>query len=394
MHELRPILFANALCVAAMMAFVAVVGPVVRGLGLAEWHGGLTVTLAGVLWMLLSRAWGRASDRLGRKKILLIGIGGFSLSYLSLAVFIDLALLQPPALLVTLGALMLTRGLIGVFYAAIPPVAAALIADTIPPQQRAGYMARLGASGAVGMVAGPLVAGALASFSLALPMYVAALLPALAWLLLWRVLPAVPPKGGPVGKALGWLDPRLRLPMITAFLAMSCVITAQVCVGFFALDRLGLDPAASARTAGYAMTGVGLSLMLAQAAVAKLRRIAPATWLWLGALTAACGFGLTTQASSQAMLIATYCIAAAGMGVLFPSMQTLTANAVQPHEQGAAAGTVSSIQGLAMVVAPLAATLLYGLDPALPYATSSLALLALVFIAWRLRPQAATAVGH
>lgn len=39
-------------------SFITVAGPLVRELGLAEWHGGLIITLAGVCWMLLSRAWG------------------------------------------------------------------------------------------------------------------------------------------------------------------------------------------------------------------------------------------------------------------------------------------------------------------------------------------------
>jgi predicted membrane-bound dolichyl-phosphate-mannose-protein mannosyltransferase len=39
----------------AMMSFVAVIGPVVRMLGLSEWHAGLSVTAAGVLWMLAAR---------------------------------------------------------------------------------------------------------------------------------------------------------------------------------------------------------------------------------------------------------------------------------------------------------------------------------------------------
>lgn len=55
-------------------------GPLVRELRLAEWHGGLIITLAGVCWMLFSRAWGRASDAHGR----LTGIGGFAIAYLLL----------------------------------------------------------------------------------------------------------------------------------------------------------------------------------------------------------------------------------------------------------------------------------------------------------------------
>ena len=44
---------------------------------------------------------------------------------------------------------------------------------------------------------------------------------------------------------------------------------------------------------------------------------------------------------------------AAGMGLVFPSIQALAANAVTADEQGIAAGSVIAVQGMAMVVAPL-----------------------------------------
>ena len=45
-------------------------------------------------------------------------------------------------------------------------------------------------------------------------------------------------------------DPRLLRPLTVAFVAMLCVSLAQITVGFFALDRLGLAPAEAARLAG------------------------------------------------------------------------------------------------------------------------------------------------
>ncbi|KAG1068397.1 hypothetical protein G6F60_015093 [Rhizopus arrhizus] len=60
----------------AMMSFVAVIGPVVRMLGLSEWHAGLSVTAAGVLWMLAARPWGQLSDRIGRKRVLMLAMSG------------------------------------------------------------------------------------------------------------------------------------------------------------------------------------------------------------------------------------------------------------------------------------------------------------------------------
>jgi len=383
---LRPLAFAALAGTMAMMGFVAVIGPIVRRLGLAEWHAGLAIAVAGLLWMLLARTWGVVSDRHGRKPVLLFGLAASGVVYVLLALFVDVALREPPAVLLSVTALVVARGLIGAFYAAVPPTAAALVADRMPPQERAGAMARLGAANAIGMVAGPAAVGWLAGFGLHWPLYAAAALPLLALLVLWKTLDAGPrPQPRPGRPPALLFDPRLRLPVLTALAAMSAIAVAQVNIGFFALDRLGLEPAAAAAAAGRALTGVGVGLVLAQALVIRLRQVPPQRWIAIGAALAAAGFGAVVLVDGQPTLIASHVLAAFGMGMVMPAFQAAAANAVQAHEQGAAAGTVASMQGLGMVVGPLLGTGLYRLAPIAPYllAAGVLVLLALVALTSR-----------
>lgn len=367
----------------AMMSFVAVIGPVVRLLGLSEWHAGLSVTAAGVLWMLAARPWGQLSDRIGRKRVLVLAMSAYTLVYIALAVFIDVALQTIPPVLVSVLVLVGARGLVGLFYAAVPPTAAALIADQAPPGQRTKFLARLGSANALGMVLGPAAAGWLAYKNLPLALYVAALLPLLALgLLAWR-LPATPPVAAAQQRSrvpLSRLDPRLRLPQMAAFVAMVSVTIAQVTVGFFAIDRFGLDAAAGARMAGIALTAVGVGLILAQGLVMKLD-VHPRCWIILGALIAGIGFASVAAVQQTWQLPAAYALAAFGMGFVFPSFQALAADAVQAHEQGAAAGTVAAAQGLGMVAGPMLGTLLYRGGASLPYLLVGVLLLVLCVLA-------------
>ncbi|UNK41650.1 MFS transporter [Luteimonas sp. S4-F44] len=376
----------------AMMAFVAVVGPVVRLLGLAEWHAGLSVTAAGVLWMLAARRWGTLSDRIGRRRVLLAGLVGYALVYIAMAVFVDLALRHPPAVLLSVLALVATRALVGLFYAAVPPTAAALVADAVPAGARGAVMARLGSANAIGMVLGPAAAGWIAYRSIALALYLAAALPLLSLLVLWWRLPAAPvasaPRSGP-RQAMPIADRRLRLPVYAVFAAMVSVTIAQVVVGFFAIDRLGLSPTDGARAAGLSLTAVGLGLMCAQALVMRLRTVPPARWIAIGALISALGFAASALVAVQWQLLLAYGVAAFGMGFVFPSFQALAADSVQAHEQGAAAGTIASVQGLGMVVGPLLGTLLYRVSPSAPYLLIGVVLLVLsTAAAWHLREAA------
>lgn len=367
----------NILCMTAMMAFVPVIGPLVRSLGLSEWHGGLVVTVSGVFWMLFARFWGVRSDRWGRKPVLLMAGSGFFVAYLLLALFFNQALQQAMPFWWLLGGLVLLRALMGVFYAAIPPVSAAQVADVTPPADRAPAMARLGAASAIGMVMGPLMSGLLAGIGLQVPLFVAALLPvpALIWLA-WR-LPGVKPAAMPPKVRVPLLDPRIRLPVFAIFMAMGSVIAAQMSVGFYALDRLHLDAQAAARAAGMAMTGVGITLILVQGSMSRMKQINSRLCLQAGAWLAAAGFLLVTLWPTPFGLIVSYCITAVGLGLVFPSVQAIAANSVNREEQGAAAGSVAAAQGFAMVMMPLLCTLLYEVNPILPYLAASLLLLLL-----------------
>ncbi|WP_198970480.1 MFS transporter [Xylophilus sp. ASV27] len=363
---LRPLMAAYMACTMAMMAFVAVVGPMARILKLPPWQAGAVITIGGILWMLLSRAWGAASDRRGRRAVLLTGVGGFMLSYWAMCALLIVALRVLPAAWQVFVGLVVTRGAVGAFYAAIPSVGQALVADHLAPGERAGAMASLGAANALGLVLGPALAAGLTPFGLSLPLYVTAVLPAAALAVLWAALPRTGPVAGAQASSVGLTDRRLRRSMAVAFAAMFCVAIAQITVGFFALDRLNLAPAAAARVAGLALTMVGVGLVAAQLAVRRLgwstQRLIRA-----GAWVSALGFGSVALASQSWMLVVSYFVAAAGMGWVFPAFAAMASNAVQAHEQGAAAGSIGAAQGLGIVLGPLAGTLLYEAGPGVPY---------------------------
>lgn len=380
MPALTPLLLANVLTMAAMMSFVAVIGPLIRTLGLAEWHGGLAVTLAGVLWVLSARPWGRLSDIHGRKSVLLWSLLGLGLSFLALGGYVDLARQSAWPLAVVIGLMVFIRGMIGLFYTAVPVVSTAWLADHFAPDHRRGAMAKLGAVGAIGMVLGPLGAGFLATHGLSVPLYLAGLLPLIACGLLWFKIPAETALPQDAKPHQPFMDQRLRLPVIAMFLATCSSIAAQMCVGFFAMDRLSLDAQAAANAAGQTMASVGLTLILTQLAVARLHKVTPHRLIAAGALLAAVSFLPLLLTTSKAGLIISFSLAAAGLGMLIPAAQAMAANAVGASEQGLAAGTITAAQGLASVASPLTVTVLYQWDWRLPFVLACAALIALCLL--------------
>lgn len=101
------------------------------------------VYAAGVL--LGAPLWGAVSDRVGRGRILIIGLVGYVASLLLLLV---------PAM-AGLWGLYALRGTTGFFVAAVVPVVAALVAQHTPEKQRARRFAWLGAMSLLGFLFGP-----------------------------------------------------------------------------------------------------------------------------------------------------------------------------------------------------------------------------------------------
>ncbi|MEO0436773.1 MAG: MFS transporter [Pseudomonadota bacterium] len=365
--SLKPLMFESFACTMAMMAFVALAGPLARVIGLEAWQIGATVTVAGVAWMVMARVWGSLSDRRGRRPVLLFGLAGFSLSYFLLALVVDMALDKQLLPIFAFVGMVLARGVAGLFYAAVPPTNAALVADHVSPDERAGALAAIGASSAAGMVIGPGFAGLIGPLSLSLPLYLAAALPPIAFLVLWNVLPKLEAHATPEEEPLRLTDARLRRPMALAFVAAFSVSVAQITVGFFALDRLHLEPASAARAAGIALAIVGIALIFAQVILRKLEW-QPEKLIRLGGIIAAIGFASAVVASIPVMLWTSYAVAAFGMGWVYPSVSALAANSVGANEQGAAAGSISASQGFGIIAGPIVGTTVYALDNGLPYA--------------------------
>jgi MFS family permease len=79
------------------------------------------------------------------------------------------------------------------------------------------------------------------------------------------------------------------------------------------------------------------------------------------------GFAAASFAASAPWLWAAFFIAAFGMGFVFPAFSAMAANAMHASEQGATAGSVGAAQGMGAVIGPLAGTLVYAVDPRLPF---------------------------
>src|SRR3989440_12277974 len=113
---------------------------------------GLLMSSYSLAQFLFAPVWGRLSDRIGRRPILLLGLSG---SVVGFTLF---------GLAGTLWLLFVGRVLMGIFGATIPTAQAA-VADVTAPQDRARGMGLIGAAIGLGFILGPALGGVLSNLS-------------------------------------------------------------------------------------------------------------------------------------------------------------------------------------------------------------------------------------
>jgi DHA1 family tetracycline resistance protein-like MFS transporter len=147
-----------------------------------SFHYGALLAVYALAQFLCAPLLGALSDRYGRRRVLLVSLGGAALDYLLMALAPSLAWLY------------LGRVLAGVTGANMA-VASAYLTDITPPPQRAARFGQMGAAIGMGFIAGPVLGGLLGDWMLRAPFVLAALFNAANLLLVWWLLPEPHPAG-------------------------------------------------------------------------------------------------------------------------------------------------------------------------------------------------------
>ncbi|MBC7956536.1 MAG: MFS transporter [Cytophagales bacterium] len=318
------------------------------------------VYAAGVL--LGAPLWGLASDRVGRGRILIIGLVGYVASLLLLLV---------PALAGLWGIYAL-RGATGFFVAAVVPVVAALVAEHTPELRRARRFAWLGAMSLLGFLFGPALS-ALASglgpwladgvvspvVTAQFVLILSALLGGLMMLGLAVTLPASPDaravhSGKAVSSAPGRHAALLWLSMVVMF----------VLAGFeLGIVLKGSQQAGqSSREAAIMLAECSLVMLAVNALLfvtSLLEKVAARTLIGAGLLLAVMGLAVLAADPSEGWMYLGVSLTSAGTGLVLPVIAYLAAGA-SPQKLGVVMGGLAAASSLGQTLGSAAGGWLFG----------------------------------
>ena len=293
---------------------------------------------------------GRASDRFGRRPILLISIFGTFLGFLLFGFAKSLAMLFASRIL---------QGLTGGNLS----VAQAYITDVTDAKSRNRGLGLIGAAFGLGFIIGPALGGLLSGISYSVPAFVAAGLSFINLLLVafWLPESLTPEKrAGLIHKKTGFsfsaLHQALKHPLtgpllITRFLYSLAFVILQTIFSLFALKRFNMSVVAT----GFVLTYVGVVSVVTQAwLVGKLsQRFRDAILIEGGLLALALGLLMWAFAPSVLILVLSMTPIALAGGLLNTIVPSALTKTVEPQEVGGILGLSTSMESFTRVISPL-----------------------------------------
>lgn len=350
-------------------------------------HVGLLTGVYALMQLLFAPLWGRWSDRIGRRPLILIGIAGYVLAQVLFGLATSLWLLY------------LARILGGILSAATLPVAAAYVADLTTDEERDRGMAWFGTAVSLGFVVGPALSGVLSRTNLhftarfghfmidsfSVPFFAAALLGVLTFFAALRWLPeSLPARGAREKTHTDWRTLAHTLGPLLG-LALAAQFGLAVFEGMFVLysqAKFNYGPA----QVGIAFVICGLVMTVFQVASVALfaGRVREIYQIGLGFVLMGTSLALLVMAPTMLLVFSLVALLSLGMAVISPNLAALISKRGGSGSVGAALGAQNAANSLGLASGPLVGGALFIWHVNAPYLLTGALLVAVALaIGWK-----------
>lgn len=308
---------------------------------------GLLMTSFSFCQFLFAPVWGRLSDRVGRRPVLIGSLLVTGASYLVYAAATSLALL------------FVSRMLAGIAGATLS-TAQAYVADTTTPENRTKGMGLIGAAFGMGFIFGPALGGILSRWGFAAPACAsAALALAAAVFAFFRLPESLPPEvraeAAARRRARTTMRDALARPVVGTvlglfFTATLCFSGMEAILALFSQRYFGWGP----HQIGYLFAYVGVVAAAMQMGIvgALVRRFGERALVRAGLALMGAAFATAGLVPPLALFLAVMGLIAVASGMLTPSLSGLISLATPSDEQGGILGIYQSLGSLARAVGP------------------------------------------
>jgi MFS transporter, DHA1 family, multidrug resistance protein len=339
---------------------IPVLPAMITGSGAERFHLYVMLAAYSATSFFLSPLWGALSDRIGRRPVLLIGILGYSLSFLLFGLSAG-----------NLWLMYFSRILGGVFSGATTSCAVAYVADITSEEKRTRAMGLVGMSIGLGFVFGPGIGGLLSGFGTAVPFFAAAAVALINFIFALFSLPESIPAAMREArkqreKVSRWnaFQGPIRYLFILAFLMTFALAGLESVLQYFSIERFNATP----EQFGYIMLISGIVGALMQGGFVRryAKKGTESSLIRAGLLIQALGFVLLLFSRdfwTTALYLSIFSI---GNSLIRPCVTSLITQTTTVG-QGVTSGLSSSMDSLGRIIGPILAGGLFELQSEAPF---------------------------
>ncbi|MFL2705909.1 MAG: MFS transporter [Gammaproteobacteria bacterium] len=356
--------------------------PLARDLGLSEIQTGIIFASSALAWMIFSPYWGKLSDRIGRKVIVVVGLLGCACSLILFSSALTLGTSQILLGWKLLAILILARMINGILGSATRPGAGAWVADVTNLEERGAGYGRLNSGFSAGRIVGPAIAGFLLVISYTLPFYIFSIGLGVVALLLIRQ-PSIKNKDKNDQKPG---DLRLSDSRVWPFLLVGACLgvcnAALVQTSSFYFQDVIVPKSSNAialASLGFMLTAFGS--ILGQLILADRLRVSPGSLIRYGTLLCVVSLFCIALSNSLNSIYISLFLFGLGQGTQSTGLAASISLSVGPENQGKANGFMGMVLPIGHIISPIIAMPLYMNSPEYPYILGGITMFgALIFI--------------
>ena len=336
------------------------------------------VSISAAMFIIFTPFWGKLSDRIGRKAVLLIGLSGYVFSNIIFLYSASLGLIGAVSgfslLLILLGA-RIVNSAIG---AASRPASGAYVADVTSEEDRSAGMGKFGAANNVGTILGPVLVGSLVGFNifdlqipqfgLLTPLIVMSIVMAIAAIFVYIFLPNNEFDSQTEIKTSDLVfDNNLKLLLsigITIFTAFAIV---QSVTAFYLQDRFDYDLDETAKNTALLLGTMAFMAIISQLTIVQRYKGRPLNLIKFSIPLFILSCLLIIFSPNFFFLYLGMAAMGLGMGLASPGYTSAASLNADTDNQGAAVGLAMVAPGIGFALGPLLSGFLYSNSMNLPF---------------------------
>jgi len=349
-----------------------------REFGFSEMEINTVVSISAAMFIIFTPFWGKLSDKIGRKSVLLVGLTGYVLSNIIFLYSASIGLLGYVSGFFLLFILLVSRIINSAVGAASRPATGAYVADVTSLEERSSGMGKFGAANNIGTILGPVLVGSIIGinifnskiegFALLTPLIVMSFLMIVAIFFVLLFLPNKKSVGSDeVNSERPALDKNLKMLISIGVIVFTSFAIVQSVTAYYVQDRFSLTLDETARSTALLLGTMALMAIVSQLTFVQRFKGSPLELIKYSIPLFVLSSLIIVFSPSYTFIYFGMAIMGLAMGLASPGYTSAASLNADSSNQGAAVGLAMVAPGLGFTLGPFLSGLLYSISINLPF---------------------------